>query len=122
MASLKINSATGDLDLSTNNLEIVTGDDAIIQQLRSRMQFFLGEWFLNRLIGFPYWTDVFVKDPRLGAIRSFYRQTILTTPGIASLVTLDLDFATATRALSVAFSAKKDDGGILTFDEEFVLL
>jgi hypothetical protein len=122
MASLKMNATTSDLDLSTNNLVIITGDDALVQHLRSRLRFFRGEWFLNELIGFPYWTDVFIKDPNLTAIRSFYRQTILTTPGIDSISKLDLDFDRAARQLSVTFTAVKDDGEILEFDEEFILI
>jgi hypothetical protein len=121
MTDLKL-TADHDLDLSTNDMQIVTGDDAIVQHLKIRLQFFLGEWFLDEGVGIPYWTDFFIKDPNLTAIRSYYRQTIVTTPGIASLTSLELDLDGATRALSVDFAAKKDDGEELVFDERFVLL
>ncbi len=121
MASFKL-TEDGDLDLSTNNIQIIGGDDAIVQNLKTRLQFFLGEWFLNQLIGIPYWTDVFIKDPSLTAIRSFYRQTILTTPGIASLTRFELDFDRAARKLLPDFTAVKDDGETLDFSEEFILL
>lgn len=122
MADLKL-TTDGDLDLSTNDMQLVSGDDAITQHLKIRFQFFLGEWFLDESVGIPYWTEVFVKDPNLTAIRSFYRETILTTPGIASLAEpLDLDFDSSTRVLDVAFTAVKDDGETLDFSEEFRLL
>lgn len=121
MSDLKLDPVTHDLDLSTNDLQIVGGDDAIVQQLAIRLQFFLGEWFLDQNVGIPYWTEVFVKDPRLTAIRSFYREAILTTPGIAALTELALEFDRAARRLRVLFTAVKDDGGPLTFDRAFVL-
>ena len=121
MADLKLTS-DGDLDLSTRDLQIVRGDDAIVQQLTIRLQFFLGEWFLDESVGIPYWTEVFTKDPNLTAIRSYYRQAITTTPGIKSLTTLDLDFDGAARRLDVSFSAVKDDGTVLDFNREFRLL
>jgi hypothetical protein len=121
MADIKLTSGH-DLDLSTRDLQIVRGDDAIKQQLAIRLQFFLGEWFLDESIGIPYWTEIFIKDPHLVAIRSFYREAIVTTPGIASITRLELDFDGATRGLDVEFTAVKDDGSTLDFSQEFRLL
>jgi hypothetical protein len=112
----------GDLDLSTNNIVLIDGDEALIQKLKARLQFFRGEWFLDRNIGFPYWTDVFLKAPDLTVVRSLYRQTILGCPGIDSLNSLELDYIAAERRLDVSFSAVKSEGGILEFEEEFILL
>jgi hypothetical protein len=113
--------STHDLDLSTNDIQIVTGDSAIKQHLKIRLQFFLGEWFLNVNIGIPYWTEIFIKNPKLIVIQSFFRRAILTTPGVASVDKLDLVFASSTRLLTISFTAVTD-GGELNFSEEFALL
>lgn len=110
-----------DLDLTGADLRIVTGDDAIVQHLTIRFQFFLGEWFLDERVGIPYYTDVLIKGPNIPSVRSLFSQTILTTPGIDELDELDLDLDPLTRRLTVAFTATKDDGGTLDFSVPFVL-
>lgn len=121
MADLKLDLTTNDLDLSTADLQIVTDDDAIVQHLVIRFQFFKGEWFLDRRVGIPYFTDVLIKNPSLANVRNLITQTILTTPGIAELQELTLDLNSTTRKLDVAFIALKDDGEILDFSGVFIL-
>lgn len=110
-----------DLDLSTADLQIVRDDDAIVQQLTIRFQFFKGEWFLDRRIGIPYFTDILVKSPSLADVRAIMNQVIVTTPGIAELQELTLDLDATTRKLDLSFAALKDDGGILNFERSFIL-
>lgn len=42
---LKLDIASDDIDVSTGDLVLVEGTDAIIQHLQIRLRFFLGEWF-----------------------------------------------------------------------------
>jgi len=113
--------ADGDLLIATNSLSLVTGDDAIVQNLRIRFQFVLGEWFLDSRIGIPYFAEILIKNPDLTRVRGIFRQAILTTPGIDSLEEFTLDFDRAIRRLTLEFIARKDDGGILEFNEEFII-
>lgn len=121
MSNLKLDPLTNDLDISSANFEIVTGDDAILQQLRVRFRFFLGEWFLDLRQGIPYFSEVLVKDPNIARLRDIFRQTILTTPRIESLESLSLDLDVGTRKLTVDFVAIKDDGTILASQEVFII-
>lgn len=121
MADLQLSSLDDDLDITNEQMYIVEGDDAIVQHLLVRLRFFKGEWFLNPLLGMPYYDTVLVKNPDLVAIRGIFREAILTTPGILSIDSLNMSLDTPTRTLTVEFTALKDDGGTLDFSKEFII-
>lgn len=120
MADFLLNSS-GDLDITNGELTIVRGDDAILQHLKIRFQFFRGEWKLDKRLGIPYYQDILVKSPDLLIVRNLFRQTILTTPGIASITKFRMELDSTTRTLSVAFTAAKDEGGTLDFSDAFII-
>lgn len=121
--------AFGDLDLSTGDLQLVTGVDAIVQDLRSALRFVRGEWFLDQRIGVPYFkredfetTILGVKNPNLAAIRGLYSRTILAVPGVLRLDSLAVLFDRAVRTLTVNFSALVEGSDTpLAFSEEIIL-
>jgi len=119
---LKLQTIDHDLDVSTGDVEILTGREAVSQNLRIRLQFFLAEWFLDARIGIPYYEKILVKNPGTNVVRSIFRQAITTTPGIAELVSLATDYDGTTRTLSITFTAKTTDDEILEFSEEFIIL
>ena len=63
MTTIKLNS-DGDLDFSSGGLELLEGVDEIVQKLDTRLQFFLGEWFLDQRLGIPYYEDILIKCNR----------------------------------------------------------
>jgi hypothetical protein len=110
---------------------VVTGIDAISQDVTRRLRFILGEWFLNTSAGFP-WLDpvntnssrrsilgqkVTVASPRLN---SALRQCILGTAGIVAF-TKDLvyTYTAKTRTMSVTFQANTVLG-TLNYSEEII--
>ena len=101
------NPVEGDLRLTANQITFVEGVDAIAQHLRNRLRFFLGEWFLDQRQGFPYFRDVFIKNPNRPAILSLLRRTIRETPGIVSVDELTLSISPA-RVATVDFKAALD--------------
>lgn len=112
----------GQLDLSSGDLQFVTGADAVAQHLKIRLRFFSGEWFLDTRIGIPYFASFFVKQPNLSAIESIYRRAITTTPGVDKLERYDQTFDRDTRELSVSFSARLAGDDVATdFNEVFIL-
>ena len=120
MSDLALDS-DGDLLIDDDSFILVDEDDAIVQQLTIRFKFFLGEWFLDTRLGVPYFPEVLVKNPDLSRVRGIFQQVILTTPGIASVDSLELLLDNATRVLSVSFRARKTDGEILEFKDEFII-
>jgi hypothetical protein len=104
-----------DLDTSGHRGNLVDGDDAVDQQLRIRLKFFLEEWFLDQRVGIPYYRDILIKNPSLDLIRSVFKAAILETPGVASVGTLELSIDAASRTLNLTFQATLDSGGTLTY-------
>lgn len=118
----KIDTATGDIDLSTGDLQFVDGPEAIAQHLRIRLRFFLSEWFLDRRIGIPYYQRILVKNARTNVVLAIMRKAITTTPGVLSLISIDTVYESAIRKLTVRFDARIEGSDEpLSFVEEFII-
>ena len=120
MADIALDSE-GDALIENDALVLVEGDDAIVQHLRIRFRFFLGEWFLDTRVGIPYYDEILIKNPDLSRVNGIFKQVIITTPGIASIEAFAMDFVGADRKLTITFLARKDDGETLEFNEEFII-
>ena len=108
--------SSNDLDLVGHRVKITTGEEAIEQNLRVRLRFFLGEWFLDASQGIPYFRVIFIKSPIMLLVRSLFRQAILSTTGISTVDSLDLELDKAARELSVSFRATMNTGAVLTYN------
>lgn len=115
MTTLKLDILTHDLDLSSNNIELIEGLDEIAQKLRTRYLFFLGEWFLDLREGIPYYEKIFVKPFNQTDVNSILREVAETTPGVAEVTQFDAPFDSTTRQLAVSFTGKSDSGEPLDF-------
>ncbi len=102
--------AAGELDLSGGEIQMVDGTDAIRQDVECRLRFFQGEWFLAPGFGVPYFQAVLVKNPDVALVRSTLARAILATPGVKSLLSLDLRYEPADRSLEVTYRASTDLG------------
>ena len=119
---IKLDTQTHDVDFSTGDLQVISGSEAIAQQLRIRLQFFLGEWHLDTRTGIPYYQKILVKNPATNVVRKLFQDAILSTPGIRELTSLELSFDSPSRALSVSFiAAIIGEDEPLIFDEEFII-
>lgn len=111
----------GDIDLSTNDLRLVTGADAVAQHLRIRLRLIKGEYFLDTRVGIPYYSQIWVKNPNIGAVNNVFRRAIVTTPGVESLERLDNVFDASRREYTLTFSAKLEGEDVARdFSEVFV--
>lgn len=112
----------GDIDISSGDMVYLTGNEAIAQHVLVRLRFFSGEWFLDTRIGIPYFQQILVKNPDDAAVRAIFIEAIVTTPGIDSLDSFEMDYDGPTRALRVTFAAKiTDSDEPLVFDEELII-
>ncbi len=120
MADLALDN-DGDLDISGAELSIVRDDDALVQHCQIRFRLVKGEWFLDTRVGMPYFEKILVKNPDTVVIGALFRKAILEQPGIVEITRFELEFDSAARQLSLAFTAKKDDGGTLSFAREYIV-
>lgn len=119
--SLALNS-DGDLSIDNNVFSFVSGIDYVAQCLKIRLQFFLGEWFLNTNIGVPYFQSILVKNPNRIAVNNYIQMTILQSPDIIEITKYNADFNVGQeRKLKIEFSAKTNYG-ILNFNETFSVI
>lgn len=116
MSDLALNG--GDLDLTEDNTDLflTSGQVAIVQHLKQRLQTFLGEWFLDNRIGVPYFEHILKKDYDPVIIDTVLKSEIVNTPGVLELTSFDLDINANTRLLTLTFEAKSTDG-VINFSE-----
>lgn len=110
----------GDLDLSSGTIVVETEPAAeVAQRLTNRFRLVLGEWSFDTQIGVPYFERVFFADSKgtaedLPLIRSMIFGILQDTPGVAAVETLELDFASDTRQLSVNIIVRAQSGELVS--------
>lgn len=109
-----------DLAIENDDLVLIAGLDAIAQDLRCRLQFFLGEWFLDQRIGIPYFQQILGAKPRIPVVKEIFRKAIMSTPGVLGLNDLSVVYEGTGRSISVSFKARTDVG-VLTFEEDLII-
>lgn len=114
-ACFALDPLTGDLALP---VRIIRGADAVIQRIRVRFRWFLGEWFLDTRQGVPYYRDVLVKSPDQILISSIFRAVLRSVPGVKAVRSFQASLEPATRTLTVDFEALLDDGSVVRADTE----
>jgi hypothetical protein len=115
---LALDNTTNDLLLDNGNLIFISNLDFVRQNLKVRLQWFLGEWFLNVSLGLPYFTDILTKNPNQTAVAAFFKKVILQSYGITSLDSFSFDIINIQqRIVKVTFKAITSYG-IINYSEE----
>lgn len=104
MIDLALNPTTGDLIIFDFDLQLVSGVDQIAQNLSIRLRFFFGEWYLNILVGIPYYQYFFIKDPNQIQVETFLKNEIAYTRGIQQITAFNSSFDGITRIFTATFS------------------
>lgn len=104
--------ASGDLQLP----RVILTDPAQVarQSTVDSLSLWLGEWFLDNSVGFPWLQQVLgLKNPNITKIKALLRQTILAQPYVVDVVA-DAAFNRSTRAFAYSFAATLNTGQIIT--------
>lgn len=100
-----------DLIISGGRIAVVTDGAEVVQHVRTRLQFYMEEWFLDLSAGVPYFQSVFVKPVNLANIESIFKTKILQTPGVRKLLEFNMTYdGGSSRKLTVSFSAETTFG------------
>ncbi len=89
-------------------------NDNIVQRITTRLNRYVGEWFLDTSKGIDYFGIVFIHSPDLIVIEALFKNEILQEEGIVEIVSFELDFDRALRKLSVTFSARFKDQTVVS--------
>jgi len=121
----KLQNITGDLDLSSGDLQIQDGLDCIAQLIGTRFRFQRGEWFLDLRVGAPIFDagDGFAilgaNRNNIEAVRAIATQILDTTPGVVRVISLVIDLA-ANRVLTLKWEVQADSGQVLAGTETLI--
>jgi len=110
MTDLRLDSATGDLDLTTYGAALVRGADGVRQQLSLRLSIGVGEWMLDQTAFVPWRQKILVRNPDLQAAAALFRRLILTCPEVEDLLKFRLNFDNATSIFRLDFTATTSEG------------
>ena len=99
--------SNNDLILNNGSIQTVTEGAEVVQHVRTRLLFYMEEWFLDLNAGVPYYQQIFVKPANLANVESIFKTKILNTPGVERLLNFAMTFdGGSSRQLSVSFSAE----------------
>lgn len=110
-SDLALSASNHDLVFSENNdLIIINGAEQVAQQIKCRLKFWLGEWFLDISKGVPYLDSILIKNANLQQIRSIFRTQISGIEGVSKVESLMLNWDRKTRILTVAYEVTTSYG------------
>ena len=103
-----------DLLLDSNgDLLFVNGDlsftDSVIQAIKIRLRWFVGEWRINQSYGIPYYEDVFIKKPNKILIEEAIREEIMTVDEVQGVQDVNIEIDSADRIAHISFTVIVND-------------
>jgi len=104
--------STGDLLEEKGQLSQVTGIDAIAQGIASDLKTFLGEYWLDKSIGVPYYGVVFKKSTDLSLIKTLLKNEIQKREDVIEVTKFSFVYLNDQRKAVIVFSAKATLGQI----------
>lgn len=101
-----------DIFLSGGSIRTTNEGAQVLQHVRTRLLFYLEEWFLDTTTGTPWFQEILTKPVDLARVESIIKTRITDTPGVEEIIDFAMDYVGGTtRKLTVTFSA------ITTFGE-----
>lgn len=104
--------SNNDLIIREGSLALVEDGAETAQSIRTRLLFYLGEWYLDTLAGVPYYTQIFIKPFNLKVAEQVIKGEILRTNGVNILTSFASTFEGNTRKWTIDFSAETTFGVI----------
>ena len=114
MNNLAIDQTTKDLLEIGGQIQETDGATAIGQVVSTDLKTFLGELWLDKSFGIPYYELVFKKGVDLSAIKSMYVTKILAREDVLSINKFELNIDNANRTLRILFDITVTGGQTVT--------
>jgi len=108
MSDWKLNK-DGDLDLNAKgykDLQLVTGNQELVQRLQIRLKSIKNDWFLDLDDGIDYFGEALKKNPNLVILSAIFKSEILDTKGVLAITYFNYDYDIKERVNKVIFKVK----------------
>ena len=102
----------GSIDLTGNQINIISGVDAILQNIKFILKTRKGEIFINTNIGLEH-SNLFVKSPDLELLRLDVIEAISQEVNVDTVDTVDITFNRQTRQVEINFQATLVDSEVI---------
>lgn len=93
-----------DMHLAGSDIAFAEEADIVKQRLTIRLQFLLGEWFLDNRAGLPFTQFIFEQGSSIDDIYELFRKEIKDTDGVEDITELDLTPDPSEKGLRIDFS------------------
>lgn len=103
-----------DLELDAGgDLVPITGDEATVQEIKTRLLFFKGQSFIDGREGVPYFQEILRKGVVPARVREIFRQTIASHPAVVDVPKITLEIDRVTREATVTWEARTLSGSVI---------
>lgn len=107
-----------DGDIMVSPVGDISLTESVRQAVLIRLRWIYQEWRLGPEVGFPWFEEIFVKNPNTVKIRSLIRDEILQVEGVTAAQVTSVDFDRAKRAAAFKFTCSV---GEATYREEVTM-
>ena len=113
MATGRALNSNNDIFVLNGRIAVVNDGEQVVQHVRTRLQFYLEEWFLDRSAGTSWYQEIFVKPVNLNNIESIIKARIALTPELSIITEFSIELGEPNaRKLKISFSADTIYGSI----------
>jgi len=109
---------TKDGDLAISETGDISVTESVRQAILVRLRWIYQEWRLGPEYGFPWFEEIWVKNPNEVKIRHLIREEIMTVEEVVAAKVLDFRFDKKNRAVTITYEAETTEE---TFREEVTL-
>lgn len=97
----------------SGNIQFIDGIEAILQNIKIKLEFWLGNWFLNVAEGVPYREVILVRGNNELRAKDLFRRLFLATPGVAEVTYLSYSLDRNSNTATLEFELRADTGEVI---------
>jgi len=102
-----------DLEIVDGDLVLVTEGTEVAQSAKIHLLTLEGEWFLNYLIGLPWFDRILKISTSLEEKEALIKSAILAVDGVLGIASFELGFDPVSHQMSIEFEADTIYGPVL---------
>lgn len=107
-----------DGDIAVSDTGDIATTESVRQAVLIRLRWIYGEWKLGPEMGFPWFEEVFKKNPNILKIQHLLREEIMSVAGVTAATVKTVEFDKSKRTVSIAYTVTVDKK---TYDEEVTM-